>query len=255
MKVFENTIEYHELILTIDNLNTKKNYKLPSGYKFVFWNDKSNINDWINIHIETGEFASLTEAKNVFDKFYGLFYSELNKRCFFIEDEFKNKVATATLSPANEFGYNCVIDWLAVSGKSQGKGLSKPLIAKCLEVAKKLGYNKILLHTQTTTWLAAKLYLDFGFKPMVLEDKKGWEILKTITHHPQLSNFNTVSENEIFDPLMIKIKQELKKLHSNFTFNVWYINGRNDVYVCENGKFYEYKFFKSGENLKIKRVK
>ena len=249
MEAFENTLEYHELILTLDNLNIKNNYQLPSEFKFVFWQDDHNIEDWINIHIETGEFASYNEAKKIFNSFYATFKNEINNRCFFIVDENNNKIATATVSPAHEYGYNCVIDWLAVSKKAQGKGLSKPLIAKTLEVAKSLGYDKILLHTQTTTWLAAKLYLDFGFKPMVLSDKQGWNILKTITDHPALSMFEAVPQELIYDPLMLQIKQELNKLHSNFTFNVWYINGRNDVYVCENGKFYEYKFLDNGKTL------
>ena len=53
----------------------------------------------------------------------------------------------------------------------QGKKLSKPLISKIINVAHDLGHEKIMLHTQTTTWLAAKLYLDAGFKPLNVEEK------------------------------------------------------------------------------------
>ena len=41
------------------------------------------------------------------------------------------------------------------------KGLAKPLITKILEIANELDHKGIILHTQTTTWLAAKLYLDY----------------------------------------------------------------------------------------------
>ena len=72
----------------------------------------------------------------------------------FIEDEKGKKIATATLSPSDDKSYPCVIDWFAVSKDCQGKKLAKPLLSKIIETAKKLGYDKILLHTQTNSWLA-----------------------------------------------------------------------------------------------------
>ena len=69
-----------------------------------------------------------------FDIFYKEFKSELNKRCFFIEYK-GEKVATATISPSNEYGYSCVIDWLAIKKEYQGKGLARPLISKFMKIA------------------------------------------------------------------------------------------------------------------------
>lgn len=254
MNNIEKTLEYHELIMTMD-LNNINSYELPNGFSFRFWDSDNCIHDWVNIHIESGEFNSIQGAHNTFHQFYDNFYNELNKRCFFIENINGEKVATATISPANEFGYKCVIDWFAISPRAQGLRLSKPLLSKTLSIAKNLGYDKILLHTQTHTWLAAKIYLDFGFEPFNIEDKKGWEILKTITNHPKLKNFNTLKNKEIYDELILKIKKQLDKLHKDYNYSVWYINNRNDVYVKEQDKYYKYKFIIDHNKVKLLNFK
>ena len=241
-------LKYYELLITRD-LKDIQNISLPQGYKYTFWNNDNCINDWVNIHIETGEFNNIEEAYKTFHLFYDSFYEELDKRCFFIEDLYGNKVATSTISPSDEFGYKCVIDWFAISSKVQGKGLSKSLLSKTLQVAKNLGNDRILLHTQTHTWLAAKIYLDFGFEPFNIEEKEGWQILKTITNHPKLKFVDCMDEDEMYDVLIVNIKKQLDKLHKSYNFNVWYKNGRNDVYVNEDGTFYTYKFYDNGNSL------
>ena len=253
LKSFEETIKYYELLMVRDLVDIDI-YPLPKGFSFVFWDKDDCLNDWLNIHLSTGEFNSIPDAISIFHKFYDKFYDQLPYRCVFIENKKGEKIATATISPAKEFGYDCVIDWFAVSAKAQGQKLSKPLLSKILIVAKNLGYKKILLHTQTTTWLAAKIYLDFGFKPYKTRKNKGWNILKTITDHPSLKRFKKLKEEDIYDSLLIKIKSKLDKLHSNYTYSVYYINGRNDVFVKEREKYFEYKYqLKDGDVILIKQ--
>ncbi|MDE6211645.1 MAG: GNAT family N-acetyltransferase [Clostridia bacterium] len=249
MDTIEKTLEYHPLIMTLDSFDGVPKYALPAGYKFVFWSGDCDIENWINIHLRTGEFASWEEGKSIFHSFYDKFYQELFKRCFFIENEKGEKIATATVSPSKEFGYNCVIDWLGISRQFQGKNLARPLISQTLTLAQNLGYDKIALHTQTHTWLAAKLYLDFGFAPYNIQDRRGWQILKTLTNHSSLKDFETLKE-EIFDPLIVNIKNQLDKMHREYFYSVWYIDGRNDVLVNDQGKFFHYKFFNEGKLLK-----
>lgn len=252
MNSIEKTLEYHELLMVIDNLNNiQTNSTLPKCYTFSYFKDEKDIEDWVNIHISSGEFASITKGRKYFYDFYSEFLDELNKRCFFIEYN-GNKIATATISPVDELGYSCVIDWLAISKEFQGKKLAKPLIYKCLEVAKELGYNKILLHTQTHTWLAAKLYLDLGFIPFKVENNlKGWQILKTITNHEKLKDIKAITQDEMYDNLVVNVVQELNKLHKNYNYSVWYKNNQNNVYVRENNIDYQYKFYDNGKTLKL----
>lgn len=252
-KNIDKKIKYYDLLMVRDLKNIEK-FNLPDGFHYTFWDHDNCKADWINIHIETGEFNSIDkEAEPIFNSFYSKFYSELSTRCIFIENNKGEKIATATISPTNEFGYKCVIDWFAISPKAQGLKLAKPLLSKVLLVAKELGYEKILLHTQTNTWLAAIIYLDCGFIPYKTRNNKGWNILKSITNHPKLKKFKNIPNNEIYDELMIKIENELNLSHNNYNYSVWYINNRNDIYVKEGDKYYEYKYQINNENLIINK--
>lgn len=253
MKNIEKTLKYYELLMIKDIRKQINPIPLPDGFSFVFWDNDNCINDWVNIHIETGEFNSLQNAFNFFHDFYDNFYAEISKRCIFIVNKKGEKIATATVSPTREYGYNCAIDWFAISPKAQGLQLSKPLLSKVISIAKELGYKDILLHTQTHTWLAAKIYLDFGFTPYKTQGNQGWDILKTITQHPKLCHFKTLKPDELYDQLILKIKKELDKLHNNYNYSVWYKNNRKDIYVRENENYFEYQY--SIENEKIKLTK
>ena len=166
MKSFDNTIKYYELLMKYDDTSKYIKYDLPKGYHYEFYKPGDEY-DWIDIHISSEEFTSIDEWLEIFHKFYDYFINDLNKRCIFIvEDNTNKKVGTVTISllKNKEYDYEAACDWLAIRDEYQGKKLSKPLISKMVELANNLGHKKIILHTQTTTWLAAKLYLDYGFE-------------------------------------------------------------------------------------------
>lgn len=189
-------------------------------------------------------------AKETFDEFYQNFMNELNKRCFFmVENKTQKKIATATTSPANEYGCSCVVDWLAIDKSFWGRGLAKPLISRTLQLAKELCCNKILLHTQTHTWLAAKLYLDFGFSPFIQDEIKGWQILKTITNHSKLEGIAAVDEKEMYFEDAINIVDNLNKMHKNYEYQIWHKNGMHEVWVMENDLVYKYQYYDNGKTL------
>lgn len=252
LKAINKTLKYFELLMVLNNLENVKEYILKDEYKFVFFNGDKDIQSWIQIHIESGEFSSSENALQYFHQFYDPFINELNERCLFIEDKDRNKVATATISPSKDFGYDCVIDWFAVSRKEQGKGLAKPLLSKLVIQAKKLGHKNILLHTQTHTYLAAKIYLDYGFEPFYQKELKGWRILKTIIDHEKLKSITPIKEKNMYDKRVLRIKKQLDTHFENYNFSVWYVNGRNDVYVYDNNSQSEYhfKFYQGGNKLK-----
>ena len=160
LKTYEPTISYHELIMVLDNLENTKNYPLPNGYEFVFWENEKDLQSWINIHISTGEFASITDCEKTFYDFYKHIENELTKRVIFIKDIDGNKIATATLSPANENGYSCVIDWFAISNTAQGKKLSKPLLSKI--ILKTLDMKKYYYTHKQILGLQQKFILTLG---------------------------------------------------------------------------------------------
>ena len=250
MESIEKRLEYYELLMTRDDLDNITEYDLPSGYSYAFWCD--DLDSWIDIHIKSGEFSDREDGLKVFNDFYSGFIGEIEKRCIFIvENKTGKKVATATISPADEGGYPCVVDWLAVDRDYWGERLSRPLISRTLKLAKELSYDKILLHTQTHTWLAAKLYLDAGFKPLIKEEIKGWQILKTITNHPRLEGIGSIPDADMYFTDAVNIVDNLDRLHKNYTYGIWHKNGRHDVWVREDKKVYKYKYYDAGKTLVI----
>lgn len=77
MNALEKRLEYHELLMTYDDLTYIKKYELPEGYHFEFYKD-GNIKDWINIHLSTGEFCNLKKNYQYFHDFYDYFIDELS---------------------------------------------------------------------------------------------------------------------------------------------------------------------------------
>lgn len=258
MKSFDNTIKYYELLMFYEDTSIYKKYLLPKGFHFEFYRS-GDMNDWINIHIESGEFCAVEEGIMIFHKFYDSFIYDLGKRCIFIVDDKTNeKVATATLSllSKEEYGYNGAVDWVAIKRNYQGKKLSRPLISKIIEIANKLSHNGIILHTQTTTWLAAKLYLDFGFKILNKEEKIGWSILNTLINHPKLSEYEILEKEEIYDKRILEIELQLSRIFKDdkFNYSVWYKNGLHNVYVYHKYKTYEYEYFEDKDKIRLKEV-
>lgn len=131
---------------------------------------------WSEIQCTAEEFPSVEDALrrgfNVSFKPDGLL---LPGRMFFVADG--NDVPVATAS-AWFYGGIGMLHWVAVHGQHQGRGLARPVIAQALRRMQEIGYTRAMLHTQPMSWVAIRLYLEFGFKPVWPEDEKtleGWK--------------------------------------------------------------------------------
>lgn len=257
MKTIEKTLKYYELLMTYEDTSKYINYDLPEGYHIEFYQD-GDEDEWTNIHIKSGEFTSMERGLQHFHAFFDYFKEELNKRCFFIVTATGEKIATATISllKEKEDGYEAAVDWVAITQEYQGKKLAKPLISYFLKLAHQLGHKKLILHTQTHTWLAAKLYLDFGFEPYQVEENLfGWQILKTITNHPKLNEIEAIPKAEMYSPTALKIVSKLNKIYqNNYYYEIWDKNNRNDVFVNELNNLYKYKFYEQEDKIILERV-
>ena len=258
MKTYDNRIKYVELLMKYDDLSNFKKYELPEGFHYEFYKP-GDEEDWVNIHIESGEFTSVEMGIKYFHDFYDSFIEELPRRCVFIVDNITGeKVGTATISllKNTEQGYNGAVDWVAIKKKYQGRHLAKPLISKFMEIANDVGHEKIILHTQTNTWLAAKLYLDYGFEILNKEEKLGWSILNTLISHPKLKEYVPLEIDEILDSRNVQIEQLLTKMYDteDFNYSVWYKNGLHNVYTYLNGIPYEYEYFIENGIIRLEEV-
>ena len=259
MKSLDNTIKYYELLMKYDDLSIIKRYELPEGFHYEFFKP-GDEEEWVRIHIESGEFTSIEKGLKHFHDFYDYFIDDLDKRCVFIVDSNTGeKVGTATISllEEKEYGYEVAVDWVAIKKSYQGRGLAKPLISKFMEIARDLGHTSLILHTQTNTWLAAKLYLDYGFEILNSDEKIGWSILRTLVDHDKLKDYSILYKEDVLDMRNVEIERQLKELYGtdNFNYSVWYKNGLHNVYVYFNSKPYEYEYFIENGVLRLEEVK
>ena len=181
---------YYEIMFEGD-LSSIPEYSLPAGYSIAAVSADENMEDikkdWIGIEFSAKEFSSYEQGEASWEKYYASRQEMLPGRMFFVKDAVGKRVATATaffdIYGRNKSGAGW-LHWVAVRRQEQGKGLSKPLICAVLQRMKELGHTKVKIPTQTTTWLACKVYYDLGFRPIPqnLENSRaGWKMLEQLT--------------------------------------------------------------------------
>lgn len=196
----DSRLKYYHLFMTMPAKTEIPHYDLPAGYSFTTYTP-GDRDTWIEIEKSAKEFSTFEEGVDAWQRYYGKHEDVLPDRMFFIVDPNGKKVATATAFFDEKLPGGW-LHWVSVSRDAQGKGLSRPLIAHTLHRLQALGYKELFVPTQTTTWVAAKLYLDFGFRPVpenFKENHFGWRMLKTLTDHPALKELEPVEVDELLN--------------------------------------------------------
>ena len=198
----DDRIRYYELLLEreLDDLPV---HPLPEGYRFVFYRP-GDREDWLDIEKSAKEFDSRERGLELWQRYFGGHEEQLPRQMLFVQEEATGeKVATASayfdVIHGDPSG-SAWLHWVAVRRDCQGRGLSKPLIAHTLQRMRDLGYTHAKIPTQTTSWLAVKVYLDLGFLPIpqnAAEARQGWRIVSALTGHPALRGFPPASPEEI----------------------------------------------------------
>ena len=198
----DNRIKYYHLELERDLPEHFDEPKLPEGYRFVYY-QPGDRDEWIRIEWSAKEFDSFEAGVSAWNRYYRDHEAELPERMFFIEDEKGEKVATASAmydTFGTDDGVLGWLHWVSVRRDHQGMGLSRPLVAHTLNRLIELGYKRAHIPTQCTTWVACRLYLSFGFMPTdknAVEAREGWNIVKTLTDHPSLKDFDILPIEDI----------------------------------------------------------
>lgn len=164
-----------------DHMDHFPYFSCPSGYTIrTFVRGDERL--WAKIEAEAGEFAKQEQALERFQVEFDPFLSEMENRCFLLENRYGETIGTATAW----YGYfegekRGRIHWLGIIPSYQGKKLSKPLLTAVMTRLAK-DHQKGYLTTQTTSYQAVNLYLSFGFVPYLSDasSKEGWLLMEQI---------------------------------------------------------------------------
>ena len=79
------------------------------------------------------------------------------------------------------------VHWVAIEPRFQGRGLAKPLLGAVMARLAHV-HRTAYLTTQTTSYRAINLYLDFGFVPYLLAAscEEGWRLTEAALRRPIL---------------------------------------------------------------------
>ncbi|MBR0408455.1 MAG: GNAT family N-acetyltransferase [Clostridia bacterium] len=196
-------IKYYELMLRGD-ITGMEEIPLPAGFHYEMYRP-GDRDAWIEIEKSAKEFSSYEQGLDAWKRYYEGHDHELINRMLFVVNEAGEKVATATafydIRGIDQSGDGW-LHWVAVRREDQGKGLSKPMISHVIQIMKAQGQVYAKVPTQTTTWLAVKVYLDLGFRPIeknLINSRDGWRIVKRLTNHPALKDLEPAADNEVLN--------------------------------------------------------
>ncbi|HHV95996.1 MAG TPA: GNAT family N-acetyltransferase [Clostridiaceae bacterium] len=177
------------VIMICENLDKEKIRKFAQKYKihnefFIRNYKKGEETFWAEVETAAGEFKTKEDALERFEKEFGPYRNEMEERCFFIVHKESDRIiGTATAWYNNEFKGERYgrVHWVGIHPDFQGRKLAKPLLAEVMLCLAK-HHDKAYLTSQTTSYKAINMYLDFGFVPMIADDEamKTWKYLENI---------------------------------------------------------------------------
>lgn len=184
-------MERISVAMILENLEKLPDIPLPAGYEtrlFTGGDDRT----WAEIETSAGEFPTEENALERFHSEFGPFADDMKKRCVFVRNAEGRSVGTATAWYNREFrdGVYGRLHWVGIHQDFQGRGLGKPLVSAAMQLLARY-HAKAYLTTQTTSAIAIKIYLDFGFAPLFIGESCGraWKLLAEELRHPALEAY------------------------------------------------------------------
>lgn len=181
--MLDKSVPYIEFWMMRENPLPLPEIKLPVGYNFTHYLTGDDV-DWCEIETSVGEFASIDEAHNYFERTFAPHPEELTKRMFFITNSNGQKVATGTAWWSKE--NQPLFHWLAVKPEAQGLGLGKAMTIKVTQRLEEFyPETQLRLHTQTWSHRAVGIYEKLGYEIVNdgVEAEKAVEIIKVLRNN------------------------------------------------------------------------
>lgn len=172
--MWDTSVEMIELTMALDCLDDLPAHPLPEQYGCRTYRPGDELH-WARIETSAGEFSKVEAGLR---RFEGEFPDRepLSERMLFLTDNgVPFATATAWFAPDGAG----LLHYVAIDAAHQGQGLSRPLTALALKRMHELGHRRARLGTQTYSWVAIRVYREFGFHPQVCGDteRRGWRIV------------------------------------------------------------------------------
>ena len=169
------------LAMIRDDLLGIPQYTLPEGFQIRLF-EKGDEQHWANTETRVEEFKDEQAALERFKKEFGDHIEEMTKRCLFIENKDGEVIATTTAWYGKLEGENEIlgrIHWVGVVPEYQGRKLSKPLLSAAMNILAN-NHSKAYLTSQTTSYQAVNMYLNYGFKPLIINPTchEAWALME-----------------------------------------------------------------------------
>jgi len=169
------------LTMVRDHLHGIPSLVCPAGYTIRTFR-AGDAEHWARVEALAGEFPSRDEALREFEEEFGSRWRELEDRCFLLEENEGGVIGTAMAWDGDLGGeVRGRVHWVGIVPAHQGRGLAKPLLSTVLERLAR-DHRSAFLTTQTTSYRAVNLYLNFGFVPYLTSagDADGWRMMEDI---------------------------------------------------------------------------
>lgn len=161
-----------------ENLESIPEFTLPESY-LLRWYRSGDEAAWTQIQRRSDNLNQI--ATELFAQQFGLDTALLATRQCYLLDAEGAEIGTGTAWFDDEFeGRNFGrVHWVAIIPEYQGRGLAKPLMTAVCRRLRELGHERAYLSTSSARVKAIRLYLKFGFKPLIRnsEEREAWREL------------------------------------------------------------------------------
>ncbi len=197
--MLDKSIPYKNIYMVRGPIRNVADPVLPEGYSLRMF-APGDRDAWCAVETSVAEFPDIEKARAYFEKDYAPFADELSRRCVFACAPDGTPVATATAWWSKDGDERlAMVHWVSVHPEHQGKGLGRAVMARVLQLFEVLEPGRpIMLHTQTWSHIAVRMYLSLGFRPLAdvspiaprSELPDAIEVLRSVMSEEELRRFS-----------------------------------------------------------------
>lgn len=165
--MLDKSIPYKNIYMIRKPVKNAVDPVLPEGYSLRMF-APGDRDAWCAVETSVAEFPDIDKARVYFEKDSAPFADELPRRCVFACAPDGTPVATATAWWSKGTAERlAMVHWVSVHPEHQGKGLGRAVMSRVLQLFETLEPDRpIMLHTQTWSHIAVRMYLSLGFCPL-----------------------------------------------------------------------------------------